>query len=202
MTIDVTVARPKLNQTNDVSVSLVPSAATLEGNKILLKVLLDNLAPDSVTFTCTFTDASDVITFTNNTGKPIASLIRVGDVVSGVGSPFSGTAYVTAVSVTGNTVSLTISEDAVGSGTASLTFDAGTIDSTLYILELDHATSGSNLLVKPALYTFDGNKVADANRDGDDDLTISDATAKANLAVQSINVDNFLNNARLLRTNA
>ena len=202
MTIDLTVARPKLDTTNNVNVSLLPDTATMDGNKILLKVFLDNLSPDSVTFSCTFTDTEDTVTFTNSTGKSISDLIRVGDVVSGVGSPFSGTAYVTNIEVVGTAVTLTISEAATGSGTEDLTFAVGTVDSTLYILELDHASSGSNILIKPALYSFDGKKVADANRDGDDDLSIADATSKANLAVQSINVDSYLNNARLLRTNA
>lgn len=202
MTIDLTVSRPKLDTTNNVSVSIIPDTATLDGSKILLKVLLDNLSPNSVSFSCTFVEAENTITFTNNTGKPISSLIRRGDVVSGGSSPFSGTAYVTNIEAVGNAITLTISEDATTSGTATLTFAAGTIDSTLYILELDHAASGSNILIRPALYTFDGTKVEDANRDGDDDLTIADASSKANLAVQSINVDSYLNNARLLRTNA
>lgn len=201
MTIDLTVSRPKLDTTNNVSVSLIPDTATMDGNKILLKIFLDNLSPDSVTFSCTFVDATDTITFTNATGKSITELIRLGDVVSGVGSPFSGTAYVTNIEVTGTTVTLTISENATGSGTEDLTFAVGTIDSTIYILELDHIASGSSILIKPALYSFDGTKVADANRDGDDDLTIADASSKANLAIQSINIDNYLNNARLLRTN-
>lgn len=202
MPISLNVSRPKLNTTNTVSVSLAPSSPTQDSNKIYLKVLLDNLTPDSVTFSCTFTNASDTVTFTNNTGKPIDSLIRIGDVVSGVSSPFGGTAYVTDIDVVGTSVTLTISETATGSGTANLTFAVGAIDSTLYILELDHATSGSNVLIKPALYAFDGTKVADANRDGDDDLTITDAVSKANLAIQSINVDTYLVNARLSRTNA
>lgn len=202
MTIDLTVSRPKLNTSNNVSVSLIPDTATLDGSKIFLKVFVDDLTPDSVTFSCTFTDASNTITFTNNTGNDISTLIRLGDVVSGVGSPFGATAYVTNIEAVGTAVTLTISEAATGSGTEDLTFSVGTVDSTLYILELDHTASGSNILIKPALYAFDGTKVADANRDGDDDLTVSDASSKANLAVQSINIDNYLNNARLLRTNA
>lgn len=201
MAINVTVTRPKLETTNDFQVSVIPTTATTDGNKIFLKVLLDNLEPDSVTFSCTFTDSTDTITFTNSTGKSISSLIRVGDVVSGVGSPFGVGAYVTNISVVGTAVTLTISEAATGSGTANLTFAVGTVDSTIYILELDHTGSGSNLLVRPALYAFDGTKVADANRDGDDDATINDASSKANLAIQSINIDNYLNNARLQRTN-
>jgi hypothetical protein len=201
MPIAVTVTRPKLETTNDFQISVIPSTATTEGNKIFLKVLLDNLEPDPVTFSCSFTSASDSVTFTNNTGKNISTLIRVGDVVSGVGSPFDVGAYVTAVSVVGTAVTLTISDTASSTGTENLTFAVGTVDSTVYILELDHSGSGSNLLVRPALYTFDGTKVADANRDGDDDATINDASSKANLAIQSINIDTYLNNARLQRTN-
>ena len=201
MSIDVTVTRPKLETTNNFQISVIPTTATTDANKIFLKVLLDDLEPDPISFTCAFTEASDTVTFTNSTGKLISTLIRVGDVVSGVASPFEVGAYVTAISVVGTAVTLTISDTAASTGTGSLTFTVGTVDSTLYILELDHSGSGSNLLVRPALYTFDGTKVADANRDGDDDATIADAASKANLAVQSINIDNYLNNARLQRTN-
>lgn len=201
MPIDVTVTRPKLATTNDFQISVIPSTATTDSNKIFLKVLLDNLEPDPITFSCSFTLASDSVTFTNNTGKNISTLIRVGDVVSGVGSPFGVGAYVTAISVVGTAVTLTISDTASSTGTEDLTFSVGAVDSTLYILELEHTGSGSNLLIKPALYAFDGSKVADANRDGDDDATINDASSKANLAIQSINIDNYLLNARLQRTN-
>lgn len=201
MPIDVTVTRPKLATTNAFQISVIPSTATTDSNKIFLKVLLDNLEPDPITFSCSFTSASDSVTFTNSTGKNISTLIRVGDVVSGVGSPFDVGAYVTAISVVGTAVTLTISDTASSTGTEDLTFSVGAVDSTLYILELEHAGSGSNLLIKPALYAFDGSKVADANRDGDDDATINDASSKANLAVQSINIDNYLLNARLQRTN-
>lgn len=201
MPIDVTVTRPKLEITNDFQISVIPSTAQTEGNKILLKVLLNHLVPDPITFTCSFTQDSDTITLTNNTGNNISTLIRVGDVVSGVGSPFDVGAYVTSVSVVGTAVTLTISDTASTTGSSSLIFSVGTVDSTLYILELDHSGSGSNLVVRPAFYAFDGSKVADANRDGDDDATITDASSKTNLALQTINIDSYLNNARLQRTN-
>lgn len=201
MPINVTVSRPKLNTTNNISISLSPDTPTQSGSKIFLKVFLNDLAPDPATFSCTFVDTQNTLTFTNNTGKVISDVIRVGDVISGANSPYSGTAYITDISVVGTAVTVTVSEAATVSGTESLTFTAGQIDSTLYILELDHVASGSNLQVRPALYTFDGTKVLDANRDGDDDALVTDAVGKANLALQSINVDSFLLNARLQRTN-
>lgn len=201
MPINVTVARPKLNTTNNISISLSPDNPTQSDSKIFLKVFLNDLAPDPITFSCTFVDAENTLTFTNNTGKNISNVIRIGDVISGANSPFTVGAYITDISVVGNTVTVTVNEDATVSGTENLTFTAGQIDSTLYILELDHIASGSNLQVRPALYTFDGTKVLDANRDGDDDVLVTDAVGKATLALQSINIDSFLLNARLQRTN-
>lgn len=202
MSIDLTVARPKLNTTNNVQFSISPASATFEGNKVFLKVHVDALTPNPVTFTSNFTEDSNIVTLTNNTGKNISESIRVGDVVSGAESPFQVGAYVTNISVTGLNVTLTISDTAAITGSETLTYSGGEIDSTLYILEVEHTASGSNVLLRPALYMFDGTKVKDANRDGDDDLTVADATTKANLAVQSINMDNYLQNARLLRTNS
>lgn len=201
MPISLTVTRPKLDTVNDFGLSLSPDTPSIDGNKILLPIKIDNVSPDPVTFSCTFTTGEDTLTFTNSTGKNINELIRLGDIVSGASSPYDLGAYVTNISVTGTTVTLTISDTASASDTAPLTFTAPDIDSTVYILELDHLASGSNIVIRPALYTYNGTKVKDADQDGEDEVTLSDATSKINLAVQSINVDLFLNNARVQRTN-
>lgn len=206
MPINVSIARPKLNTTNNLTVDLIAENPVTVDNKIRLKVLVSNIEPNTTEFSCTYSLGSPTITLTNNTGQPIENYIRVGDIIEGDATAFPGSAvYVTAISNVGTAITLTASANALaasGGGGTLLTFDLGIVDGTLYILELDHTASASNLVIKPAIYTFDGKKVQDANRDGDDDATVADAISKVTLSNQQINLDTYLNNARLERTNA
>jgi len=204
MPINLTITRPKLDTSLPLELTFSPTTPITTGAKIQIPIVIDDLATTPSSFTCTYTSGSPNITFTLGTGLLLSNFVRVGDNITGDSTAFPS-ARVSSVSQTGTTVTVVADANAVESspgGGEVLSFGLASVDSTVYILELEHQASGSSIVVKPAIYLFDGSKVRDINADGDDDLTVTDATSKVNLNNQAINIDSFLLNARLQRINS
>lgn len=203
MPIALNVTRPKLESTNTVGVNVVAGTVTESTPNIELVVRLQDLQPNtSPNFTCSYTLGSDQVTFTNTTGHPIDKLIRAGDILSGDEIAFPNNEYVTAISAVGTAITLTMSGDAQANGTDEvLTFAPAPIDSTLYIIQLTHSSNGSSLIVTPKIYAFDGTNVEDADANGVDDSVIGDASVTKTFGSHTINIDTYLQNARIARTN-
>jgi hypothetical protein len=204
MTIAFTVTRPKLDLTTSVGVEVAVGTSNLDGNSVFLPIQIKELTANaSPVFSCTFDDENPTITLTNTTGNPISNSIRIGDTVSGDMDAFPlGVEYVTNIVEVGTEITLTLNVIPAQAGTnIDLTFVPEAIDSKLYILELTHTLNGSNLLVNPKLHIFDGNQILDADADGVDDSDVSNATSVRNYGNQLINLDVFLKNARISRTN-
>lgn len=194
MPISASLSRPKADQVVTVSTSIVDKPVTVSGNKMLLRVVLEDVALPTFTVS-SVTTANGSATVTASTGS--FSNVRVGDTVSGTGIP--GSTKVQTVNVAGSSMTLTAA--ATASGSITLTVNPGTIDATLYIMELEHVISGSTVTVKPTLYTFDGKNVADTTGTGDDGVTTTKGTATT-LGQSVLNIDTFLSNARKPRTNS
>ena len=204
MTIALNIARPKLESANVVNVQIGTGAVTTAQNNIEMVVEIKGLqSTPSPSFECSYDTSEAEITLTNNTGHPISKYIRLGDLVTGDATAFPlGTEYVTSISEDGTQVTLGINviPDAVGTA-QNLTFTPEAVDSVLYILKLQHNVSGGNVTVTPKLYSFDGTQIRDADADGKDDSTSADAQSSKVFASHVINMDAFLSNARLPRTN-
>lgn len=204
MAISLNVTRPKLQTTNSVDIEVVPGSVTVNDNNIELTVEIKELQGNpSPPLNCTYNDTTAEITLVNNTGQPITNYIRVGDTIAGDMDAFPlGTEYVTAISTSGNNVTLTINVVPAQAGNnVALTFTPEPVDSVFYILQLGHTTNANSIVVTPKLYSFDGSKVRDADANGKDDSNILDASAVRTLPTHTLNVDTFLNNARVSRTN-
>lgn len=91
-----------------------------------------------------------------------------------------------------NTIDLDLPTTAAG--TISATFDfTGTV--TLGIMNLTFSVSGSSLRVQPRLYQFDGSDPTNAS------LGIGDASSSTQYGVAAINMDSYLTNSGVARTN-
>lgn len=194
MPISASLSRPKADVAVAVSTSIADKPVTVSGNKMLLRVVLEDVSLPTFTVP-TVTTANGSATITASAGS--FSNVRVGDTITGTGIPAA--TKVQTVNVAGSSITLTAA--ATASGSVTITVNPGTVDATLYIMELDHVVSGSTVTVKPTLYTFDGKNVADTTGTGDDGATTVKGTPVA-LGQQILNLDTFLSNARKPRTNS
>jgi hypothetical protein len=194
MPISASLLRPKAEQAVTLSTSVADKPVVVTGNKMQLRVVLENVALPTFTVP-TVTTANGSATLTASAGS--FSNVRVGDIITGTGIPAD--TNVQTVNTTGS--SLTLTAAATASGSVTITVNPGTVDATLYIMELDHVFSGSTVTLKPTLYTFDGKNVADTTGTGDDGATVVKGTPVA-LGQQILNIDTFLSNARKPRTNS
>lgn len=194
MPISLTNSRPKLATTNNTTNAVEAQTPVESGNSILIPITFNDLTPPA------FTVAS--VTTTNSSATVTASSgafdnVRIGDVVQ-KGSDIPATTYVTAKTST----SLTLSAAATATNTGTLNVTPGAIDATVYILELTHAASGSAINVTPKIHLMNGLKVSDTTNANYDNAGVADAVSSVTYAAQSINVDTFLTNARVAKTNS
>lgn len=196
--VDIAITRPKLAATNVVNETLAADTPVVTSSYIELRVYVDNLTIDNQVIA-----ADPGISWTGAiiTG-PAGTFdnVREGDVISS-STGWVSSQTVSAVSVDGSQVTASASAD-VDTNNEELTFTPGNIDSTLYILRLNHSTSGSILNVTPVISCLDGSGVADGSvLDDDDEVTFTDGTQKT-LAGVAINLDSYLTQARVARTNS
>lgn len=201
MAIAISLDRPVLTATNTVNENIEVGTAVASGNDIDFKVFLDDLTiPDEVI--AASADINWVGTAITATGAAVGAFanVKVGDVVSSA-TGHTSSQTVTVVTDSSNLIISAIA-DADG-GNEQLTFQAGStgdLDSTLYHVKLTHSVSGSILTVVPRIYCHDGSNVFEgSSADNSDDVLFSDGTAKTLPAV-TINLDDFLTNARVPRT--
>jgi hypothetical protein len=194
MAISVTGVRPKLTSTTPLNLSLLHKTPVENSNYYRVRTVLDDIEPDPITITSLATDTG-LTTITASAGT--FSNIRVGDVVSHASAINTGT---TVTDVNTDSSEITLSEVPLEtSGSVDLVFTPGTLDATLYILELGYNLSNYTLTITPKIYTFDGSATSDLSGTDDDELTISEATSTSTLSNVVINLDSFLTKARDLR---
>ena len=197
MTVALNIDRPKLATTTVVAETLTPGTVANVSDSFELRVYLAGVTIDN-----TVIAASPGISWTGSviTGPADTfNAVRPGDVVSAA-TGFTSSQIVSTVSADGSTVTTDVVADA-DTNNEILTFTPGDIDATVYYIKLDHTLSGNVLTLTPKVASFDGTLVADgATNDGDDNLTYSDGTEKV-LPALTYNLDTFLSNARVARTN-
>ena len=196
--VDIAITRPKLAATNVVNETLAADTPVVTSSYIELRVFVDDLTIDNQVIA-----ADPGISWTGAviTG-PAGTFdnVREGDVISS-STGWVSSQLVTAVNVDGSQVTASASADADGNN-EEITFTASDIDSTVYFLRLNHSTTGSILNVTPVISCLDGAAVADGSvDDGSDEVVFTDGTQKT-LAGVAINLDQFLTNARVARTNS
>lgn len=196
--IAISFDRPKATSTLTVNETIDVATPTVASNYVELRVFLDDLSVDNQVIA-----ADPGISWTGSviTG-PAGTFddVREGDVISSSSGWVSGQ-LVSSVSTDGSTVTASASAD-VDTNNEELTFTPGTIDSTLYYIRLNHSTSGNTLTVVPVISCLDGAGVADgATDDGSDEIDF-DAGSKKTLPSVNINLDSFLTNARVARTDS
>lgn len=199
--------RPKLNQTLAETVTIDFEPPAVNGDDIEIRFFLDNIVIDPITITdlsiapITWTTGGtsitgDVDSFIN---------VRIGDIITSTsGTDFASGQIVTDVSSTFNSVTVDQPIDGdtdSGQAGSSITFDAGTLDTTLYILKLTHQTSGSRLNIRPTVSLFGGFQAQEGTTDDDTDNLTFDDGRQRKLATLKFDLDKFLTNARVSRTN-
>jgi hypothetical protein len=206
MAINLSIDRQKLNTTLAYPFDIISGTVEEDGQVLRLPVKLQNLTADPYTVAVDYANGSADLTFVNSTGNPITDYIRPGDVISGDAVAFpASTEYVTAVTEdASNNVTVTVNANTAQAGTGvNITFTPQPVNATVYIVELTFSTTGSNLRVSPKIYTLDGSVVEDGDQNGDDDAVVGNGTV-TNLSpsVVTVNIDTFLEEARIDRTNS
>lgn len=198
MPIAIAFDRPKASATLTVNETIEVGTPTVASNYIELRVFLDNLTVDNQVIAAdpgiSWTGA--VITGPAGTFDDV----REGDVISSSTGWVSGQ-LVSSVSADGSTVTASASAD-VDTNNEELTFTPGAIDSTLYYIRLNHSTTGNTLQVSPVISCLDGSGVADGATDDGSDEVDFDAGTKKSLPSVNINLDGFLTQARVARTDS
>jgi hypothetical protein len=195
MAITLELTRPKASVTNAQSTQLSVSTAKIvetdsTTEESFFIPITSEFNPPSFTVTsCITTSASTTVTTTGNGFLNV----RVGDVVTGTGIAASVT-----VSAKTNNNSITLSQNATASGTATLTFDPPAIIPTVYALRVRHLKAGSTFGLTVDLMTYDGSL-------GGIDGSVSNADKITNLIpadgqLIQINIDSFLTNLRVPQT--
>lgn len=207
MPIAVTISRPKLDQTNSIMENIDVGTAATIADEVELRVFLDGITIDTeaivdlsiapITWTAAGTQITGIAGSFSN--------VREGDLITSTnGTDFASTQAVTAVAADGSTVDFAPAADGdgdSGQGAATLTFTPGDIDATLYYIRLKHTVAGSVLSVTPRISCMDGTgAIEGGTADDSDDVVFADGTIK-NYAASTINLDAFLSNARIARTN-
>ena len=197
MTIALNFDRPKLDTTTAVMETLTPDTVATVSDSFELRVYLSAVTIDNVVIAADPGISWATTTITGPAGT--FDNVREGDVVSSA-TGFVSSQVVSTVSLDGSTVTVDVAAD-VDTNNEILTFTPGTLDATVYYIKLDHILSGSTLVLTPKISKFDGTLVADgATDDGSDDVVYADGSEQV---LQSItfNLDSYLSNARVSRTN-
>lgn len=198
MPIAIAIERQKLDTTLTVNENIDVGTPDVSGDNIELRVFLDDVLIDNVVIAADPGISWSGTSITGTAGD--FSSVRAGDVLSSSTGWVSGQ-IVDSVATDGSSVTMATAAD-VDTNNEELTFTPGTIDSTLYYIRLNNVISGQSLTVTPSISVFTGSKVSDgAVNDGSDEVTYDDGGI-SNLAVTTINLDNFLTNARVSRTNS
>lgn len=206
--INLSFDRPKLNQTVSEDVTVDVATPVINGSEIEIRFFLDNVQIDDIVLT----DLSiEPITWvaggtTISGGLDTFKDVRVGDVITSTsGTDFASGQIVTDVSVSFNSIEVDqpIDGDAdSGQAGSSLTFTPGVLDTTLYILKLDHVINDTTLYIRPEVSRFDGSRVAEGLTDDDsDDLPFAEGN-KRKLATLRFDLDSYLTNARVSRVDS
>ena len=207
MPIAVSINRPKLATTTTLNENIDFDPAVLVSDEIEIRVFLDNITIDPLAIVDLSVDpitwAAAGTTITGVAGS--FSSVKEGDVITSTsGTDFANTQTVSSVNVDGSIVTFAPAADGntdSGNGASTLTITPGDLDTTLYYVRLKNAVSGTNLTVTPRISCFDGTLVAEGGTaDDSDDVVFADGTIK-NLTPSVINLDTYLTNARVARTN-
>lgn len=197
MTISFPVSRPKAAQTVTITPTFVFSNPVSDdpSDTVYYYGRYQNLQKDAIVVTGVTTTNTDATITT--TGNKFAN-IGVGFAVTGTGIP-AGT---TVLSKTDNN-SLELSANANASGTVNLTFTPVTFNATVYGLEVSHTASGNTINVRIAAKAFDGTQALDLTDAGVDgvDFDATSGVSQGELTF-SLNLDQFLTNAGVSRTNS
>jgi hypothetical protein len=183
------ITRPKADLTVPLTVETVDGTVAEDGSTTystyFLPILLQDIDPASFTVASCVLNETTTVTTVNNGFIDV----KEGDVVSGTGIPVGAT-----VATKTNNNTIILSEAATASSTVTLTFDPPSIDPTLYGIQLHCSVSGNVMSIRTTGYKYDGHL-------GDQAGTINNASAFKVLGRDTIDLDVFLSQARIARTN-
>jgi hypothetical protein len=184
------LARPKLAQTVAVPVSVtVLNPVEADGSdSFTFYIQLDDIEPATSTESCTASNNSTTLTVTTAPHN-----IRVGDVVTGTG--IAGATSVTVVS--GNTITINNATTA-GITEGTLTFNPPTTDAKVMGFQGNFSVSGTTLSLRLRGYTADGTTVGGPT----DPSTVANMGTPSLDSTIRVNLDTFLENARIPRVNS
>lgn len=192
VTVNLNGTRPKLTLTNALVADLADAATIASGvDGIDLPIRLTSTVLDTVTIADV--DTVDTTTAISSVGGGFSG-VKVGAVLSGNANIPVG-AVITSITDDNNAV---IDLAATGTGTSSTDFDA-TADLTVAVLRVNLSLGGNTLTVRPLISKLNGSSVTDVSS-GNDGLTFADGT-QVNLSAQTIDLDAFLTNAGVAKTN-
>lgn len=204
MTVPIGFDRSKLDVTNafadDVGVAPTISGITISPPSIFLPLVITALPIDagSATILGTYTIGGPTVlaapgTFTND-------VIRVGDVVQT--TPTGDFAVSTTVVSVDSDEQITLSANpTAANGDTNMTITPPAIDSTVGIMEIQVAQAGQVLQLKPIFHLYDGTQSGDPSGTGYDELTTSEAASQVTYANSTVDLDAYLTNIRVSRTN-
>lgn len=188
--------RPKLATTLPLSLALIGATPVYNDTDNIIDSYyrIEDLDPPSFTVaSVTTTNESATIT---TTGNGFAN-VRVGDAVSGTG--IAGGAVVQTKT---NNNSLVLSAASTASGTITATFNSPAFDASLYGIRQELSISGSILSIKASIYRFTGDQASNANT-GNDGLSFASSSAvKFSEATATIDLDAYLEAARVPKANS
>lgn len=200
MTIAISFDRQKLNTTNSFVDDVNFVTPAINGTVVQMPLVITALAVDSgsATILGTYTTGSDLVdaaagTFTND-------VIRIGDVVQTTPTG-DFPASTTVLAVNSETQIQLSANPTAQNGDTNMTITPPATDATVGIVEVNITTGGSILNLTPKIYLFDGNVVQDLSGGGYDQATDAESTSNVTYAAANFNLDSFLSNARVARTN-
>lgn len=205
--INISFDRPKLDPEIVTNLVIDADPIAIVDNEITLRVFLDDVVIPPIDIVdlsvapISWTTGGDTITGVIDTFNEV----RIGDAVTSTsGTDFASGQVVTDVSTDGASVTVSpVIDGDVDSGQAgsTLTFNPGTLDTTLYVLKLIHNIEEEKLTVNIEAGVFDGNKVAEGTViDGSDNQTFDDGKRRK-ITPLLFNLDKYLCNARVDRQN-
>ena len=187
MTINVDLARPKAVPAVEVPLVVGVVNPNITGSTWTQYLTLNDVDPPSFTRVCSTTNDSATVAVAAGHG------IRVGDVVTGTG--IAANTSVTAVDAT--TITLNNAATATGED-VTLTFNPPEVDARIVGILGEVTVSGTNARVRIRLYRASGLTVA-----GETDTTaVGDMGAAVGEVSVNVNLDTFLSNLRIPRTNS
>lgn len=188
--------RPKLATTLPLSLALVGASPVYNDTDNIIETYyrIEDLNPPSFTVASVTTTSGNATITT--TGNGFAN-VRVGDAVTGTGIGVGAV-----VQTKTNNNSLVLSVASTAGGTITATFDPPTFDATLFGIKHTLTLAGNSLSVTAKLYKFSGAEAANLDS-GSDGLDFdADSAETASEASDTIDLDAFLQSARVPRVNS